>query len=142
MYRSELWQDKIAKIYVENLVKSERIAQAFNVHFIAFFQPALFFKNELSSEEEKLIDQDRKDNSLSIHRKLLDQINALEDGRKINFIDLSGVYDRVQDTVYVDRVHTHQEYKSLIVEKMYLSILEYLRKEQEVNSSPICGTMG
>ena len=44
----------------------------------------------------------------------------------------------VSDTVYVDRVHTRQKYKPVVVDKMYLSIMEILKNHPEIDLDSLC----
>ncbi len=53
-YASDQWRGEIAKKYVSNLSKAIRVSSALGSEFLAFFQPVLFFRDQLTEEERAL----------------------------------------------------------------------------------------
>ena len=133
-YRTREWQDQIADIYVNNLIKANKVSAAFDSDFIAFFQPILCFKNHIN-EEEQVSEKDRKrfeefrEHSLYIR----DKIHKLIEERQAEniFVDLSDIYDKTTGKVFIDGFHTYQESKPVITEEIY----KYLANNVMVNKN-------
>lgn len=125
-YRSIQWQDEIANIYVENLIKANKISAAFGADFIAFLQPMLCFKDKLAVEEQAL-ERNRqefaefREHCLYVREKIRDLIKHQQADNI--FVDISDLYDDTSDNVFKDVVHTYQEKKTMVAEEMCKNIV-------------------
>ncbi len=124
-YASEPWREAIVKIYVNNLSKAARVAEAFDSDFLAFFQPMLFFKDELTEEEKAL----SYEPELGLHcnelrEKFRTQVGRLPEEVGSRIVDLSDVYDQYPSRVFVDLAHTTQESKSRMTDVIYRHLMD------------------
>lgn len=115
------WRREIARIYVNNLVKAQRICSSFNAEFVCFYQPMLYTK-DVQSEEEQRLTQVNKDHHLAVRDYVLEMVQDPVKDQGLKFVDLGEVYDGYAETVFRDRIHTHQHAKPVIAEHMF----EYL----------------
>lgn len=138
-YGTEHWRQKIADIYVENMVKSRKIARAFNADFMAFFQPSLYFKNTVSAEEKTYLTADRKENSRELRELILKKIKKAQEKQGLYFSDLSDFFDQTPETVFEDRVHVIYTYKPVIAGEIYRHILKFIQESHPDGlSNPAC----
>jgi lysophospholipase L1-like esterase len=114
-YGSHPWLEKVAGIYAGNLAKAGRICRAYNVEYVAFLQPIIFYKRKAVAETEK--------NILSgwpaIERNLVGPytdvvrtkiIDDIKDEQKIfpfEFHDLSGIFTDSNEAVFTDYIHVN-----------------------------------
>ncbi|UCC98533.1 MAG: hypothetical protein JSW66_01300 [Phycisphaerales bacterium] len=121
---SDEWRTEVARRYVSNLVKSDRVSNAFGAGFIGFLQPMVCHKDPLSTEEKN----NRPDPELEKHcrhvrDRILEQMTLLDKDSVPLLIDLSDVYDGMATTVFIDAVHTTQESKGVVAEAVYQHIV-------------------
>lgn len=129
-YGSDLWKNNIVRTYVGNLVKAKRISKAFGADFIAFFQPLIYFKDSLSSEEQ-IINQKKglKDHVIEMHSKVFNEFSLLKPNSDLKIIDLNYVYDKTFVQVFQDEIHTLQQHKQIIAQEIF----HHLVKEYGIN---------
>ncbi len=125
-FGSEEWKNSVAKIYVNNLVKADKISNAFGAKFIAFFQPTLYYKDILSPEEKKRIIPVRGEHYIDMRRRILSQIEIAGHDSETKIIDLSDIYDDLPDRIFVDSAHTRQEAKRIVAQEIYNNIIEHI----------------
>lgn len=126
-YKSEEWKNNIAKIYVKNLIKADKISKVFGAEFIAFFQPTIYFKDTLSAEEEQMKFPVKKDYYINMRRKILFEIEIAQRNEDIAIVDLTDIYDDVSETVFKDLCHTRQEAKLIVAQNIFKHILNYFK---------------
>lgn len=120
-YISKEWSDSIAKIYVNNLVKANKVSNALNAQFIVFFQPLAHFKEPLSDEEKKYVSSGEKDHYLYIREIIRAKLysNKTNTSPMVQVIDMSDFFDGISDTVFSDKIHILQKNQKLIALEIY-----------------------
>ncbi|MEW5894937.1 MAG: hypothetical protein AB1650_04155 [Candidatus Omnitrophota bacterium] len=134
-YLSQNWKEKIAEIYVTNLIKSQKISRAFGAEFIAFFQPSLYVKKIVTEKEQSFIDPAKMAGVNMIRSEILKRAETARREEGLNFIDLSGVFNEIPDTVYEDRVHILQQYQPLIAATIFEHLNNFLKNTINLNVS-------
>jgi hypothetical protein len=126
-YSSDKWRNIIAEIYFDNLEKAHRICAAYHCEFFAFLQPMVYFKKNLSKKEQEFATSHPMDKNhcLLVRKDFLNKINSsTTDTAGFYFRDFSDAYDAVSSQVFRDDVHTLQEEKPLIANKLYKELAE------------------
>lgn len=122
---TDSWKTEIAQRYVGNLVKADRISRAFGAEFIAFFQPLVYFKDPLSTEEKSYRpDPELQEHCVSIREQIFRQLQLLDREVAPRVVDLSDIYDGVATTVFTDRIHTKQENTLVLASAVYQHIVK------------------
>ncbi len=127
-YKSFEWREKIAANYVNNIVKANKVSNAFGAEFVAFFQPLMYFKGTLSDEERLFGTREQGIHALQIREKVLSKIVQIEDTPPLNFVDLSLIYTGETSQVFRDFIHTHQEAKPTVAHAIYKELLGIYRE--------------
>ncbi len=129
-YGTPPWRKEIARTYVQNMVKSQKVARAFGADFLAVFQPALYFKDRVSDEEKNLLaagsEAERK-NSLAIRDLVRTAAAAAQREQALNFVDLSDIFDEEARQVFKDRVHLIPQARPVVARRLYELIKEQVR---------------
>ena len=125
-YQSEAWKEEIADVYVRNLVRAQQVSNAFGAGFIAFFQPTLYFKDSLSAKENQLVNPVQRDYYLDMRKRILSKIETPVRKERINFVDLSDIYDHVHGRVFEDNVHIRQQGYVIVVREMFRQIVKHV----------------
>lgn len=131
-YLTPEWRDQIAQGYVVNLVKTQRVAQAFGADFLAVFQPLVFFKEILGPREQEIAAPLEGFGNMARDLRFRTRL-ALDEARRRNGLamqDLSGVFDGVEDDVFYDFVHVTEEGKRILAEAMAEEIAPRLGSER------------
>ena len=120
------WQSAIADTYVQRLVKAERISNAFGSDFIAVFQPMLAFKEPLVGAEIERVERFAFETptSLAIREKIRAQAERAVQSEALTFVDLSDIYDGMQEQVFRDSIHTFQFAKPIVARTIYDAIIQ------------------
>lgn len=119
------WRTEIAQRYVGNLVKADRISNAFGAGFIAFFQPMVYFKDPLAAEERSYHHHlELQKHCVEVRERIIEQMNLLEKESAPSVVDLSDIYDGTATTVFMDNIHTLQESKGAVASAIYQHIAE------------------
>jgi hypothetical protein len=137
-YRSEKWEKEIANRYVDNMIKSQKIAQTFGAEFIAFLQPALFYKKSINDAEKVYLDSDRQVSALRIRDSILQEIIKRQEKEPFLFYDFSGIFGDSSEKVFKDNVHIQSQFRPAISEKIYTHIVDLLREHPEIPLSLEC----
>ena len=124
-YNSEEWRKSIAKIYVGNLLKAHKISKSFGADFIVFFQPLVYFKDPLSTEEKQFISPPARDYCVDMRERILHEMEIPKQNSRIKIIDLTDIYDNVSKWTFRDYVHTRQETKIIVAKEMYKHLNNY-----------------
>jgi len=122
-YGTDQWRDKIAEIYINNIIKARNIAKAFNSNFIVFFQPIIYSKNYVSEKEIRYVNESIKYHHVYLRDAILSKVSDLKKRDGLNFIDLSDLYDTNKETVFIDGIHTTQQAMIPIAKEIYAKII-------------------
>jgi len=136
-YCSEPWEEEIADIYIDNMLKSHKIAKAFGADFMCFLQPALYFKKNFSDKEKEYIDVARQKNALRIKDLILKKI-AGEQQQSFLFYDLTGMFDNNPESIFTDRVHVYYRFRPVIAKKIYAAIMDYFHDHPQIPLNSEC----
>ena len=127
---SDEWRDEIAQKYVNNLTKAKQVSRVFGSQFIAFLQPMLDYKDQLSAEEKAhRPDEEFTKHCIDVRTRILQKISLYSNESSPTLIDLTDIYDEIQTRVFIDKVHTTQENKKLVAKAIYENILRNFRIE-------------
>ena len=121
---SKQWADKIAKIYVNNLVKAKKISSVFEADFLVFFQPLVYYKNRLSPEEEKFFYPSQKKFVTYTRTKIFSRIEEVTKDDRMNIVDLSRIFENTSEWVFEDDIHIQQSKKEVVAQSMYAGIIK------------------
>jgi lysophospholipase L1-like esterase len=110
-YATEPWRKEIAEKYTNNLRKISGICKAFSIQCAAIFQPNIFYKRKLSSDESVIIKAyDRADtaraapsHARSVRDSIRKSISQIPVGMR--FYDQSEMFDNDPQTVFKDYIH-------------------------------------
>lgn len=114
-YGTKPWSEKIARIYAQNMAKAGRICRAYNVEYVAFFQPLLFYKGHTVSDVEKKILAGWSQKEVNTIQQYTGDVRAmiLRDTREeqkrfpFEFYDLSGIFTGSTETLFKDYIHVN-----------------------------------
>jgi hypothetical protein len=144
-WNTDAWRGRIADAYVRNLEVSARIAGAFGSKLVAFLQPSLLTKANPSQEERELVAHysklaDLSADSLQAHEDFIrDSINArlLKSRRPPDFRydDLSQIYDASETATFSDLIHTHQQAKTVVAQRIFETLRDMLAGERDPDHS-------
>lgn len=114
----------IAKAFIQNLRLSNNLSEQLGSKYMAFFQPTVFFKKNLTESETNLF----KPQDLKIAEEALTAVqNEVRPFLKeFNFIDASNLFSDQPRTAFVDYVHYVDEpwLKEAIAKYVYENILK------------------
>lgn len=107
------WSEKVAGIYAGNLAKAGQICRAYNVEYVAFFQPIIFYKRNAVSETEKNILKGWPRDEANIVRpythdvrvRILKKVKEEQNRLPFDFYDLSGIFYDSGKAVFTDYIH-------------------------------------
>ena len=136
-WKTEEWRRQIAATYVRNLEKSARIAATFDSGFVAFLQPSLLTKKNPSGAERALLDTFTKateqlrgvsSDDWHLHdefvrRQIIER--SAERAPEFPFVDMSAEFDGIQESTYVDLIHTQQTAQPILAKRIYDSLREF-----------------
>lgn len=121
-FGSDEWRQQIVDTYVANIDKANKIAHAFGSQYVAIFQPTIYTKKTLSSEELQVILQA----DIVYFTKATNQVlEKISDGgyNDVHFTDLTKMFETTDTTVFSDVMHVFQENQPTISHAIYQSIL-------------------
>jgi lysophospholipase L1-like esterase len=123
------WKEKIASLYVDRLVKAQRVSGAYGADFVAFFQPLVFFKPHLTPAEAEIA---RGSGGLApLAAELRSIVRArLEQARDrfgLRAVDLSGLFEPERGEIFLDWIHTWPEGERRVALAMADSVDPVLR---------------
>jgi len=118
-WNTENWRTQIADLYVKNAYKGSQVAKAFGADFVALLQPTIYYKDNLAPGEQQLMQRytDRKGHAEATRELIRQRYATL----KNNFlmVDLSDAYDKTNDQVFRDEIHTIQPAKPFMANAIY-----------------------
>lgn len=128
-YKTEQWENNIALTYVNNLLKADKVSNAFGARFIGFLQPLIYYKDKLAPEEIKYLNETKStDNAnlfLSINKKTQRLFEEVSRKTNAKLIDLSDLFDNRTDQVFTDTIHIKQEYQEVVANELCNQIIKY-----------------
>jgi len=121
---SDPWRDKIAESYVSNLVRASRVSAAFGSEFIAFFQPLVYYKKNLTEEEQNSVQniyggKEETEFALDMRNRIVARLNRAAKTSNLNWLNLSHIYENKTERVFTDEIHTTDPAKHLVANAMY-----------------------
>lgn len=122
---SREWTEDIARSYVNNLVKADKISGSFGSQFVGFFQPIIFFKEPLSPREKKFVGSE-SNHFLYIRGLIRAEIETYKSKSQLEVFDLSDIFDGIDETVYSDKIHILQNYQAMIAKEIYKDTVKYV----------------
>lgn len=131
-WATQAWREQIADVYIHNVETSARIAKAFDSAFVAFLQPTLMTKKNLTQLERHVLDMAMKNSERKfgltsadwylhdefIRSRINEQFSAPRKP-EFHFVDMSSVFDGVEPSVYLDYIHTEQHAKDLVAQGIF-----------------------
>ena len=132
-WMTEEWKEKVALMYLNNAVKAGKISKAFGADFVAFFQPLVYFKNQLGDEEKAFFRESEKSYYLDMRERIISKIDHVNKESGVQIIDMSLIYQDMSDWVFTDIVHTRQTSKKIVAEAMFEHLVS-LRLIQGLNN--------
>ena len=112
---SYAWSEKIAGIYAGNLAKAGQICRAYNVQYVAFLQPVIFYKRVAVSDTEKNILKGWPPKEANIvqpytndvRERILRNIREEQKRFPFEFHDLSEIFYDSREAVFTDYIHVN-----------------------------------
>jgi hypothetical protein len=141
-YGTNLWSEKVAEIYADNLAKASLICSAYNVEYVAFFQPIFFYKSYPVSEVERniLIGWPKKEADLvrpytmDVRARILRNIQEQQKYVPFKFYDLSGTFAESKEAVFTDYIHindaSNRKIASAICDHLMDTVARRAKKKQ------------
>jgi hypothetical protein len=131
-YGTAAWRDAIAERYVANLVRGSRIARGCGALFMAFFQPTIHFKRNLSAEERDFKDKFGK--SLAANSPGDFDMHTIETRSRVRVhlaalhgeptvVDLSDTFADTSEWIFADFIHLRPEANAKIAAVIRSSLL-------------------
>jgi hypothetical protein len=140
-YGTNLWSEKIANIYAGNLAKAGRICSAYNVEYVAFFQPVIFYKRIAVSNTEKNILKGWPEKEGHLVRPYTNDVrerilrNVREEQKKFafSFHDFSGIFSESSDAVFTDYIHVNDVSNKKIALAICDRLMDTIKKRRNNN---------
>ena len=132
-WKTDKWRNEIAQRYISNVVKADKISKTFGAGFIVFFQPLVYYKNPLSSEEKNYRpDPELEKHCIEVRERILEYIQQLDKESESMplFVELSDIYDGITTKIFTDKIHTIQNSKVMVSKAIYQQIIENFKIEQ------------
>lgn len=123
------WKEAIASVYVDRLVRAQRVSGAFGADFIAFFQPLVFYKAQLTPAESELV---RSSGSLAplaneLRSIVRGELERARRGSGLRAVDLSGLFESERGEIFLDWIHTWPEGERRVALALADSVAPLLR---------------
>jgi len=136
---SHAWSEKIAGIYAGNLAKAGQVCRAYNVDYVAFFQPIIFYKRNAVSEAEKTILKGWLQYEADIVRpythdvrvRILKKIKEEQNRFPFDFYDLSGIFYDSGEAVFTDYIHINAVANKKVALTICDQLVDKIKKRQE-----------
>jgi hypothetical protein len=115
----DILAEKIADKYLENIALVDRLAKIYGFNYKFFLQPNLYLKppSALELGYSDLSHQDR----IAIFKKAYSKILEKHPPEN-NFVDISGIFSNMYETIYLDLCHTSEKGNELIAKQIYDNI--------------------
>ncbi|MCD4781222.1 MAG: hypothetical protein K8S27_11850 [Candidatus Omnitrophica bacterium] len=127
-YGTPEWHEEIANTYIKNIFKADKISEAFGAEFISFFQPLVFYKEQLTQKEEVDTVFQFKEGAMYIGRGIHHKINHLRENDRRKFVDLRYLFAGETGPVFSDFIHIRQEAKPVVAREIYKSLRPLIKE--------------
>jgi lysophospholipase L1-like esterase len=119
-YLSREWRERIATGYVGNLVKAQRVSEAFGSDFVAFFQPLVFFKPSLGPGEREITAPLEGFGKMArdLRGRTVRELERAREREGLEVRDLSGVFDSIGEDLFYDFIHVTVQGKEMLARAM------------------------
>jgi len=119
-YLSREWRERIATGYVGNLVKAQRVSEAFGSDFVAFFQPLVFFKPSLGPREREITAPLEGFGKMArdLRGRTVRELERAREREGLEVRDLSGVFDSIGEDLFYDFIHVTVQGKEMLARAM------------------------
>ena len=125
-WKSDAWQTEIAEIYTRNLLLADNFSKSIGARFMGFFQPVVYFKDELAEEEEEFGNKpDERKHAFKMRDKVLASMDKLRKTSSLKAIDASSFFEREEEVVFTDYVHTNQKAKKSMAGFIFEKLIEH-----------------
>ena len=124
-YGQESWKNAIVTAYLNNVIKASKTSKAFGADFMLFFQPLVYFKDKLSKEEQAFQSKTGLRKYITcLHEKFNYKIDSVNKQYKLNYADLSNIFDTCNLQTFADDIHTLPKSKHIIAVTMYKQMIQ------------------
>jgi hypothetical protein len=137
-WNTDPWREEIATVYARNMEVAAAVARAFNSDFILFIRPTLLSKARLTEDEITRLkalsavtgqsESSLRSHDLFLRRAIDEKLSKSSERDGFGYVDLKGIHDDAQESVFVDVVHTHQAANAVVARHIF----EILRKRMEL----------
>ncbi len=119
-YLSSEWRDRVAAVYVGNLVKAQRVSRAFGSDFTAFFQPLVFFKPSLGPGEREITAPLEGFGNMARDLRLRVRLELERARQRQGLVvhDLSDIFETMDEDVFYDIIHVTRPGKAILARAM------------------------
>ena len=123
------WKQTVAFIYVDRLVKAQKVSAAFGADFIGVFQPLIFFKSLLTPTEEEIVRGAGRLGPLAneLRSMVRAELERARGGSDLKAVDLSGLFESEQGEIFIDEIHTSPEGDRRVAVALADSVVPVLR---------------
>ena len=118
---SEAWGIRIADTYINNMIKADKLARAFDSDLIVFFQPLLYYKKSLTPEERKHYPKQTNYPNY-VKKTILQKAIAAQKQTPLRFVNLSDMFTSASEQIFTDHIHITQAAKTVIAKSLYQHI--------------------
>lgn len=122
---TEEWSKRIAEGYLTDVRRAMEIGRGFRTQVYFVFQPILAFKPHQTPQEHTQDDPGLHKHALLCRSIITEKLREYEQSLHLSWLDLSSIFDSVQQEVYLDGVHVNQEYQPPIAVRIFEAIRGY-----------------
>jgi hypothetical protein len=133
---------RIEREYAESVTLSQTVARANEIQALYFWQPIAYHKKQLTESEKGVLDlaeDAERGGGLQFWQDYMDSVKQSLAERftgNSSFHDISDVYDKSDDSLFMDLCHTNQQGYRMVAEKMMPAITAALDKQRNRQGLP------
>jgi hypothetical protein len=126
---SLFWQERIAEIYIDNIIKADKISKSFDAEFTVFFQPLVYYKDvsHISPHEIEIFNNDEGIIVRQMRNMILNKAIQAKNRHGVDIVDLSSIYSKRSGWIFLDSAHTKQEAKPRVAHAIYATLADKLK---------------
>jgi lysophospholipase L1-like esterase len=131
-YLSREWREQIATGYASNLVKAQRVTEAFGSDFVAFFQPLVFFKPSLGPREREITVPLEGFGKMArdLRKRTVRELERAREEEGLELRDLSGLFDSIEDDLFYDFIHVTVQGKERLAQAMAEDVVPRIERRE------------
>ena len=118
-FRTFQWEWEIAKSYVVNLIRGNKISQVFGAEFVAYFQPMPHFKEPIIGFLEAHHDRGMSKTVIRFRENVRSLAGEAMASKDLNFTDLSDLFDGIEEEVFIDEIHPKHKNMPMIADAIF-----------------------